>query len=100
MEFDELTDSQLHEKLTNGTEVEQMLLSNGWKVVLEAMKRVKKSQENSLRHIDPFKNPGDVVKAQNMIEVLDNFIPSLINGIRQDGFIAFSTLQAKDEDLV
>ncbi len=97
MSLEDITNAELQKKLDEGAMVEGMLSHPGWEVVTEAMKRVVESWGNELRTISPTDVEG-IIRLQERIKLADDFLPSVINSIRQDGFAAFQLdVRNKDE---
>lgn len=99
MEFSDLTEGELEERLLHGVDIETMLASRGWKLVLEAMGRTIKAWDRELRNVNP-DDKTRVMQLQISINMCDNIIPNIINGLRQAGRLAFEEKKFRGETSV
>lgn len=93
--FKELDDRELLNKLNEGEEIENLLRSNGWKLVEEAMLRIVKQEERKLRDLDP-NNATEIIRTQQFLKICDNLIPSIINALRVEGELSFNELGKRE----
>lgn len=98
MDFTNISNADLKEKLNNSIAINQLENSEGWQIVKEAMRRKVKQIEMALKKIDP-SNMTAIIELQVRAEIYgQDFIPSLINSFKQEGEIAFE--ESKERGII
>jgi hypothetical protein len=97
IDFSNITDRELLDKLDKAAIAERLAESVEWSLVREASKRVTEKAQMELLEVDPMENPGRVQELQILVKVLRNLIPGIVNGLQQEGRLAF--FEAREREL-
>jgi hypothetical protein len=97
IDFSNVSDRELLDKLDKAAIAERLAESVEWSLVREASKRVAEKAQMEMLDVDPMENPGRVQELQILVKVLRNLIPGIVNGLQQEGRLAF--FEAKERDL-
>lgn len=98
MDFTDISDTDLISKLDTSAAIGHLENSEGWQIVKEACRRKVKQIELALKKVDP-SNLTAIIELQARAEIYgEDFIPALINSIKQTGELVFEEM--KDRDMI
>ena len=87
--FAELDDEQVIAKLEEGAFAEEFAHSDNWLIFRQGCEILSHKAQYLLERTDPIKDPTGVIEAQVNCKFTKNVLKSIIDGIRNEGRLAF-----------
>jgi hypothetical protein len=100
MNFEDLTDRDLIDKLDKAAIAEKLAESYEWSLLKEAFDRVIKKAQAEILDVDPVENPSRIQELQILVKVLRNLVPGIVRGLHEEGRLAFFEAHNRDLDEV
>jgi len=97
LNYEEMDDIALLDALENSSEVRDIVVRPGWKIIDAACKRTAARARKALEDADP-ENKTYVIQLQQIVKLYGNVIHSLISTYKQEGELAFG--EAKKRGLL
>jgi len=93
---EERSDKELLNDLENGELAFELTNSKGWKLIVEAMKRVEKKASEELINTDPA-DTSKIIQLQQIIKLYrKEFLPTLIEALKGVGEFAFNEAKSRN----
>lgn len=97
IDYSSLSKDELIVRLDKAVIADNFEESEQWGLIKEAASRLADIAQDKLNHTNVFKDPGLAVELQVCIKVLRDLLPNIVNGLKQEGRLAFN--EARDRRL-
>ncbi len=94
LEFDELNDDDLLQRIENAAVIKEMELSPGWKLIDEVCKRTASHALVNLKNTNPT-DASAISQHQQIAKLYGDVLGSLIDSFKQEAALAFPVVKGR-----
>lgn len=89
MEYSDLSNEQIVDRIESGAAIIELENSEGWKLVSEAMSRLVTQAQNELISADASKTM-DIVYLQTIIKLYRDVVPGIVKSMKEEAKVSLS----------
>ena len=98
IDLSDLSNTELADRIDDAIIAENFAESKQWALIKEASDRIASKARDELLNTDPVNEAGRIMELQITIKVLQNILPGIVRGLREEGKLAFAVYHDRGLD--